>query len=229
MKKKNLLLVLFVILALSSVACGKVDEQTQEVISIIDNIGDVDFDDEVLIVKAENAYYSLSEKQQKKVKNKKVLFEDRQLLDELLASRPVPFSNANWDTNADELEEIHGSKPSDTYDDSYGGKCYVFNNVVYDGKTGLIRYFYDGNDKLAEMRFDASFNGESETRKFYDTYADDFSDKYGEIGYSLDEGGVRGDVWYREEGNIGLTMSTFLCYEVFISYVSADASTKSNN
>lgn len=120
------------------------------------------------------------------------------------------FSDADWSSTPDDLATIHGTC-DDIYDSSYGGSCYVYEDISFGASKGAIKYYYDNNDTLRVCEFvvipTSSFNTES----IYTEYHNILKDTYGEVYYTYDAyknveyGGLVGDYWYGENHFIILT------------------------
>lgn len=79
MKKRNIALVITTSLLLT--ACNTIDEVSQKVMDDIDSIGTVELEDEKLIIKIEEVYSTLTDKQKEQVKNYATLLDARDKLD----------------------------------------------------------------------------------------------------------------------------------------------------
>ena len=210
MSKKKLGLLIGLLFVLSSIiGCGKkVSPEAQEVIDLINSIGEVDFDDEILIGECEDAYIALSTEQQAEVTNTEKLAKAREKLDKLLATRPIPYTNANWDFSRDEIIDLEGKSPDEEYDTDYY-HVLQYNNRSYEGFDGLIRYsLVDG--KLVKVLFVM----ERYSQNAFDHYDEIFTTKYGKPGFENEAGRV----WYQSNANIGLTGWDLFGGSVVVTY-----------
>lgn len=136
-----------------------------------------------------------------------------------------PFSNADWESELGDLIILHGDY-DDKYDSTYGGLCYVFNNIEYKSLEGLLRYFYNDNGKLVSVRFDCDFETTDELNAIYQSTIEEMQNKLGESGYRMDEAGLKSEIWYRAEGNIDIMSNIMLRNTLMIEYLSPDISRK---
>lgn len=210
MKKRILCICLCTAMMASSlVGCGKKSEEAQAVIDKINSIGTVDYDDESLIGECEDAYIALTPEQQAEVSNTDTLAKAREEMDKLLAARPVPFTNANWESTKDDVLSIEGKTPDEEYDTDDGDHVLQFNDYQYDGYSGLVRYcFKDGT--LYKVLFVTS-PFDADTYKHFD---DQYTTKYGEPGFQNEAG----KVWYQSNANIGLTGIALFGGQIIVTF-----------
>ena len=149
MRKKTLIIIPLILLV-SLTSCGKVDEQTQQVIDDIDAIGEVSLDDGSLITKIEDEYGSLNDDQKKKVKNIDKLYDAKSEYGELEKAKPFPFSDVNWDTKKADIYTVKGGKPDDEGENVSGGYSYYYNDEKFEGYKVESNYIYE-NDSLTEV------------------------------------------------------------------------------
>lgn len=175
-----------IIILFALCGCGA-SEQAQAVIDQINAIGDVNYDDESLIGACEDAYLKLTEEQQKEVSNLDKLSKAREKMDELIAVRPIPFSNANWETTKDELIEMYGN-PDDEGDNQFYGHMLRYNNIENEGYTGTAKYGFE-NGKLTRVFFYI----DGYDKDIIEYFQNLFTTKYGEPTYHDEYGTKRWD------------------------------------
>lgn len=169
--------------------CGT-SEEAKYVIDKINTIGEVDFDDEALIGECEDAYVALTDEQKAEVSNVETLAKAREKMDELIASRPIPFSTVNWETSKEELVSLLGN-PDDEGDNEFYGHMMWYNDVQYEGYTGIAKYGIE-NGKVTRVFFAIDGYDENTVKYFEDL----FTTKYGEPNYKDDYGNKRWDMEY---------------------------------
>lgn len=144
----------------------------------------------------------------------------------LAQTSPFPFTEATWDSSIEDLISLHGCEPSEEYQSNFGGPCYIFRNISYNGLNGFIRYLYNDKNELAEVFFDVNFSSAEKALQAYNDCYNSYFQKYGKSGYSMDENGVIGNVWYRNSGNVGIMVSNVLNIHLLrITYASPEIST----
>lgn len=121
----------------------------------------------------------------------------------IFGTGPVPFSEATWSDSADDIVELYGEW-NETYESTYGGPCYVYTGTEYNGLTGEARYFFDGAGVLSCIEFSVTFSSEEEANSAYSEEVEQLEEKYGESDVQMSEY-INGEVWYRDEGNIGIS------------------------
>lgn len=136
-----------------------------------------------------------------------------------------PFSDADWTSELGDLIILHGDY-DDKYDSTYGGPCYVFNNIEYQSLQGLLRYFYNDNNKLVSVRFDCDFKTKEELEAVYLSNLEEMQSKLGQSGYQMNDSGFTSEMWYRPEGNISLESVIMLKNTLRIQYLSPEISRK---
>lgn len=197
MKKRIIAMLLTTVLTSSLLAgCGKASPEAQAVMDKIKTIGTVDYDDEVLIGECEDAYAALTPEQQAEVSNTDTLAKAREEMDKLIAARPVPFTNANWESTKDDVLSIEAKSPDDEYDTDDGDHVLQYNDCQYDGYSGLVRYCFKEGTLYKVLFVMSPFD--ADTYKHFD---DQYTAKYGEPGFQNDAG----KVWYQSNANIGIT------------------------
>ena len=211
MRRKALLLV-SVLTLMSLTACGKAktSEEAQAVIDKINTIGEVDYDDEILIGECEEAYIALTSEQQEEVTNFDTLSEARKKMDELIAKRPIPFSSADWETSEEQLKELHG-KPDEEYDNDIYGHILSYNNMENDGYKGTAKFCFEKGKLTGAMFFIEGYD-ESIVKHFRDIY----QTKYGDPDYN-ENGLVR---WDTENASYGANGGGLLGDMIRIDYMS---------
>lgn len=175
MKKRIFSVILICIISIEIVACGKVDEETQSVIDMIRQIGEVDYDKEEFVTEIEDAYALLTEEQQAKVSNYDDLLIARQELNVLIAARPIPFCTANWKTTQGELIELMGRSPDAEYDNEYYGHILQYDNIEYEGYNEIARFSFE-KETLTRVFYCIDGYDESTYKYFIDMNIE----KYGE-------------------------------------------------
>lgn len=130
-------------------------------------------------------------------------------LDSDRSAHPIPFSDANWSTSAEDLVEMLG-QPDEEYDNEYYGHGYVYKNVKNDGYTGEAKYFYE-NGSLTRVFFMIDGYDTSAIAHFKQLFAD----QYGSPTYT-DE--YQNERWDTEVASYGVSSSRVLGGFVDIAY-----------
>ena len=196
MKKRIIAMMLTMAIASTLLAgCVKASPEAQAVMDKIKSIGTVNYDEEVLIGECEDAYAALTPEQQAEVTNTDTLAKAREEMDKLLAARPVPLTNANWESTKDDVLNLEGKSPNEEYDTDDGDHVLQYNDYQYDGYSGLVRYCFK-NGTLYKVLFVMS-PFDADTYKHFD---DQYTTKYGEPGFQNEAG----KVWYQSNANIGI-------------------------
>lgn len=92
---------------------------------------------------------------------------------------PVPFSELNWSSTIEQMQELYGQSSSkDALDD--GGTSYRYENYQYDGKTGFALFVFNANEDLNVMTFCCNFDNESTLGDFFQSHYAKMIEKYGE-------------------------------------------------
>lgn len=111
-----------------------------------------------------------------------------------------PFSDAAWNYTAEDIIAYEGDGYT-TYDSVYGGVCYTYPKV-YQERQGIIKYMFDEQERLMCIAWTCSAQEEQELFELYDSIE-------GTVNALTDETDVTsnaGHVWYREDGNIILSL-----------------------
>ncbi len=140
---------------------------------------------------------------------------------ENISTPEIPFSDVKWDDTLSDIIDLYGNY-SDKYDSSYGGPCYVYEGTEYNNLNGNTRYFFNENHLLVCVEFYTTFPTVQELDSAYEAEKERLTKAYGNSGYQVNESGVKGENWYREEGNIGiLAVYVFAQNELQITYVNS--------
>lgn len=187
-------LILFIPIMLSLCACGP-DEQTKAVIDKINTIGTVDYDDELLIGEIEDDYRALTTDQRKKVSNYDTLVDARKDMDDLIAKRPTPFGNVNWETTEDELYDVLGKEADENYQNDTWGYTYNYKNMEFDGYPGQVKYIFN-DGKLTNVMF----NFDEYDAEAINHFEELFTTQYGAPDYDEDSA----KRWDEENFSVGI-------------------------
>lgn len=136
----------------------------------------------------------------------------------------IPFSDITWENSLDDIIAVEGDE-YESYDSVYNGTTYSFPKT-FDGIEGEVKYMFDDNDELMCIAWQCSTADASELENVYSDIHSDLEDTYGESGYNSDShSSNRGDVWYREEGDIVLSaVTTSTMNALLYSYLHPDVS-----
>lgn len=118
----------------------------------------------------------------------------------------APFTDVTWETTPEELKEEFGLD-YEGYDSIYGGITYSY-KTDYDNYSGVVKYMYDGNDELKCVALALSFSEDGEQSEAYEKLHSEIVSKYGEGGFNTENYTSKGDVWYRESGDILISAMT---------------------
>lgn len=136
-------------------------------------------------------------------------------------SNHIPFSDMKWSSNSEDLLKLYGEY-SDQYESSYGGPCYVYEGIEYEGIEGNVRYFFDESDTLVCVEFYSNFATAEELDSAFQEEKERLTASYGDSDFQVNESGTKGEGWYRAEGNIGiLSISFFARYELQVKYLNS--------
>lgn len=142
------------------------------------------------------------------------------------ANIPVsPFSDADWTCTAEDILSFEGDDFT-TYDSVYGGLCYTYPKV-YEDHQGTIKYMLDEEGQLKCIAFTFSAEEEQELYSFYELVEESVNAK---IPFETDKAANSGHIWYRQEGNIILSlMITSDLKALQYSYLHPDVSSKAGD
>lgn len=139
-------------------------------------------------------------------------------------SKTFVFSDANWESTIVDLVNLHGDY-SDKYDSAYGGLGYVFESIVYEDITGLVRYFYNENDELVSVEFHVATQDEITANESYNTFKSIATEEYGSSSTSVEDDSQKSDNWYRSNGNVGLfNLKVLNTFQIKFTYIHSSIS-----
>ncbi len=115
-----------------------------------------------------------------------------------------PFTELNWESSLEDIITIEG-KDYSTYDSVYGGLCYTFPKEYMD-LNGTIKYMFDENLNLVCVAWAYTSEDAQELYSLYDTINASVNQIFGESEYNPQNSTNYGNVWYREDGNIILSI-----------------------
>ncbi|HBA70474.1 MAG TPA: hypothetical protein DCZ40_14125 [Lachnospiraceae bacterium] len=111
-----------------------------------------------------------------------------------------PFSDSTWEYTVEEIAAYEGTECT-TYDSVYGGTCYTYPKA-YQDRQGTIKYMFDGENRLMCIAWTCASDEEQDLYGFYDLIEESVNTQTGET----DTTSHAGHVWYRENGNIVLSL-----------------------
>ncbi|NBI90305.1 hypothetical protein D3Z45_06855 [Lachnospiraceae bacterium] len=113
---------------------------------------------------------------------------------------PSPFSDASWNNTQEDIIAYEGDGYT-TYDSVYGGICYTYPKV-YQERQGTIKYMFDEQERLMCIAWTCTAEEETELFELYDIIEGTVNTLTNETDITSNAG----HVWYREEGNIILSL-----------------------
>ena len=116
------------------------------------------------------------------------------------AAPPSPFSDASWEYTVEDLLAYEGDSPV-TYDSVYGGICYTYPKT-WQERPGTIKYMYNQEERLMCIAWTCPAEEEQELYDLYDIIEESVNTRAG----GTDKTSNYGHVWYRDEGNIILSL-----------------------
>lgn len=116
------------------------------------------------------------------------------------AAPPSPFSDASWEYTVEDLLAYEGDSPV-TYDSVYGGICYTYPKT-WQERPGTIKYMYNQEERLMCIAWTCPAEEEQELYDLYDIIEESVNTRTG----GTDKTSNSGHVWYRDEGNIILSL-----------------------
>ena len=116
----------------------------------------------------------------------------------------APFSDASWDDTLEDILSSEGEGYS-TYASVYGGTCYTYPKI-YQERQGTIKYMFDGEGRLMCIAWTCSADEEQELYNFYNVIEESVDAIVNGDAPETDQPTNAGRVWYREEGNIILSL-----------------------
>lgn len=138
-----------------------------------------------------------------------------------------PFSHLTWNSSVRDMVAEEGEAHS-SYDSVYGGVCYTYPKE-FEGRTGTVKYMFDGEGKLASIAWAYGTDSEEELTALYEAIYASVSASHGESGYSAGHQTNYGGVWYLDSGDIILsTMITSEQKALQYSYLSPAVSHAAN-
>lgn len=111
-----------------------------------------------------------------------------------------PFSDSTWEYTAEEIAAYEGTDCT-TYDSVYGGTCYTYPKA-YQNRQGTIKYMFNDENRLVCIAWTCASDEEQDLYDFYDLIEESVNSQTGET----DTTSHAGRVWYRENGNIVLSL-----------------------
>ncbi len=133
-----------------------------------------------------------------------------------------PFSDINWDNTIEEIKKYEGSDYT-TYASVYGGLCYTYPKA-FENHQGTIKYMLDEENRLKSIAFACPFEAEQELYNFYGLLEESIN---AENPNETSQTTNSGHIWYREEGNIVLSlMVTSDLKALQCAYLHPDVSSK---
>lgn len=117
-----------------------------------------------------------------------------------VSAPPSPFSDVSWDHTVEDLFACEGDTPV-TYDSVYGGICYTYPKT-WQERTGTIKYMYNQEERLMCIAWTCSAEEEQELFDLYDIIEESVNTQT----EGTDKTSGSGHVWYRDEGNIILSL-----------------------
>ena len=115
-----------------------------------------------------------------------------------------PFSALRWGSSLSDVVAEEGEERG-SYDSVYGGVCYTYPKE-FEGHAGTVKYMFDADEKLVSAAWTYGTDSEEELLALYDAIYASVSGSYGESGYSSEHQTNYGGVWYRDEGDIILSV-----------------------
>lgn len=116
----------------------------------------------------------------------------------------APFSEASWQYTLEDVLSYEGEGYT-TYDSVYGGTCYTYPKI-YQERQGTIKYMFDGEERLMCVAWTCAADEEQELYDFYSQIEESVDAITNEDKPDPDKPLTSGRVWYREEGNIILSL-----------------------
>lgn len=209
---KRVICILLVLIVLSG--CQKeIDPQAQALIERIDAIGEVTLDDGHLIGEIEDAYAEMSEDIRKQVSNLDVLKEARAKYDEIQMSHPIPYSELNWTSTAEDMRAAYGKeKDANKLDD--GGSSYTY-QTTFHGEKGKILYVFDSAGLLRGATFIYDGSSEAAMQSYFETLREEFETLYGTIASAKenkvnDSSYINFYTWYTPVGTLDLSVENMV-------------------
>lgn len=120
------------------------------------------------------------------------------------AAAVSPFSDVTWEYSTEDIRAYENTEPT-TYDSVYGGLCYTYPKS-YDTFEGTVKYMFDGEEKLMCIAWTCSSEEEQELYDFYAQIEAAVNAKTDGNPAVTDKISNAGHVWYREDGNIILSL-----------------------
>lgn len=142
-----------------------------------------------------------------------------------------PFTEFTWESTLEEIQENSGELIN-SYASIYDGMTYQYAKD-YDGMDGIIKYIFDDENRLMSMAWLYIPESADDLESVYKKLCDETTDLYGKSGFSSEQLGAKGQVWYLEGGNILVgIMSTgvneAIQYQFFHPEVSSEKPQQSN-
>lgn len=115
-----------------------------------------------------------------------------------------PFSNALWNDTLEDIKAYEGDEYT-TYDSIYGGICYSYPKM-YQNRQGTVKYMFDDEERLMCIAWTCSSDEEEELYSLYGVIEESINEQTGTEPHTTDKTSNTGHVWYREDGNIILSL-----------------------
>lgn len=116
----------------------------------------------------------------------------------------APFCDAVWEDTLQDILSYEGND-YETYASVYGGTCYTYPKT-YQDRQGTIKYMFDGEERLMCIAWTCSADEEQELYNLYGLIEESVDASLNEENPETDSSSNAGRVWYREDGNIVLSL-----------------------
>lgn len=137
----------------------------------------------------------------------------------------APFSEATWEYTLENIQTCEGDDYT-TYDSLYGGLCYNYPKV-YQNHPGTIKYMFDDEERLMCIAWTCSSEEEQELYDLYGLIEKSVTEQTSTESLTTDRTVNTGHVWYREDGNIILSLMITSNLKAFqYSYLHPDVSSE---
>lgn len=115
-----------------------------------------------------------------------------------------PFSEADWEYTLEDILTCEGTEYT-TYDSLYGGPCYTYSKT-YQEHQGTVKYMFDDEEHLMCIAWACPSEEEQELHDLYASIEESVSKQTSKESLTTDKSVNTGHVWYREDGNIILSL-----------------------
>lgn len=116
----------------------------------------------------------------------------------------TPFSNASWEFTKDDILALEGNDYT-VYDSVYGGMCYTYPKNFND-YGGTIKYMLNEEDRLMCIAWAYSAEDEEKLQSICQQIQTYVTEQNGNASQEINASTNSGSVWYREEGNIIISL-----------------------